>query len=350
MSIIEKKDKILGIVYAYTPEKRYDMVLDLGVQWIRLGVGFPWTDKMFGTRSPHWEHMKEEFRIAVDAGLKVMPGTPGMGGWSFNKEENITKWHDSWPDFVGEKGTREYYDNVRATAKFMCEDLGPLAGNLWQCMNEIDIPTFSGDYPVEVAVDTCRATAEGIMEANPDALCGTNFAGWNENARKVGDLLFRPGHKFRYCGDDQYYGSWQGDTVEKWTQTIDEMYERYGLPVLINEWGYSSSGATLTERPDPSLLPDGWPDVCYTKSWFHDVPGGHTPETAAAYFRRGLEIFANHPHVLGNFMFCFSDATNCWHCGQPECPAECSWGLVDVDCKPKPAYWAAKQAIAEYYR
>lgn len=347
---IDRKEKIRGIVYAYTQQKRYDMVLDLGVEWIRLGVPFPWKDRMHGTITAEWEKTKKEFREAVDAGLKVMPSTPGMGGWGYDSEQNVTRWRDSWPAFVGTPGTPEFYENVKSTTKFMCEDLGELAGNCWQCMNELDIKTFRGDYPVQVAVDTCRASAEGVMEANPNAVCGTNFAGWNEASMEIGDLLFAPGHKFGYVGDDQYYGSWQGYDVEKWNQTLDEMWDRWNLPIIVNEWGYSSAGNTLSERPNSALVPDGWSDVCYTKSWYHNIATGpHTEKMQAEYFRRGLEIFANHPHVLGNFMFCFSDAETCWHCGQSECPAECFWGIVDVNCSPKPAYWAAKKAIEDYY-
>lgn len=347
--MIEKKDKILGIVYAYTHEKRYDMVKDLGLDWIRLNVPFPWTDRMHGTPSPYWQKIKGEIREAAEAGLKVMPSAPGMGGMNYNAKEGRTMWHDSWPDFVGVKGTDGYYANVREAAAFMCRDLSPWAGDMWQCANELDIPVFSGDYPIEVSVDTCRAIADGIVSVNPKALCGHNFAGWRPEARDVGDLLYRPGHNFGYCGDDQYYGSWQGGTVEDWPDAIDEMYARWGLPVFINEWGYSSSGATLSKRPAENEIPEGWADVCATKSWYHEVPGGHTPEVAAEYFRRGLEIFAEHPNVLGTLLFCFSDAHTCWHCGQENCPAECSWGLVDVNCKPKPAYYAAKEAVKKYF-
>ena len=341
-------EKVLGIVYAYTEENRYDMALDLGVEWIRINIPFPWSDGMFGAVTPDWLKIKAKFQEAADAGLKVMPSVPGMGGMNYDERLKITCWHDSWPDFVGVKGTPAYYDNVRATAAFMCGDLGPLAPGLWQCMNELDIDVFSGDYPIEVSTDTCRAIADGIVSVNPDARCGHNFAGWNPRAAEVGDLLYRPGHRFAYCGNDQYYGSWQGGSIEDWIPAIDEMYARWGLPILANEWGYSSRGATLAERP--KIIPDGWSDVCATKSWYNEAPGGHTPEVAAEYFRRGLEIFAKHPHVMGNFLFCFSDAHTCWHCGQEECPAECFWGLTDVSCKPKPAYWAAQKAIREYYK
>ena len=69
-------EKVQGIVYAYTPEKRYDMVRDLGIDWIRLNVPFPWTDRLDGTISPRWESVKAAIREAAEAGLSVMPSTP----------------------------------------------------------------------------------------------------------------------------------------------------------------------------------------------------------------------------------------------------------------------------------
>lgn len=334
---IPAKQKIRGIVYAYTAEKRYDLVKELGVEWIRLNVPFPWTDKIRGNVSPHWISIKNQFIEASQAGLKVMPSTPVIMG--FPRE------------ITGEYGTPEFYKNVRETAAFMCEDLGSLAPLLWQCMNELDIPTFSGDVPLDICAETCRMCARGIHDVNPSALCGTNFASWRPESRRVGELLFAGKHPFDYLGDDQYYGSWQGGSVEDWQTALDDMWETFGLPILVNEWGYSSRGATLPDsaRPDWSKLPKNWSDVCYNKAWYNEAAGGHNEQTQAEYFRRGLEIFAAHPHVLGNFMFCFSDAHTCWHCGQNDCPAECFWGLTDVDCKPKPAYYAAQKAIKELY-
>ena len=167
---------------------------------------------------------------------------------------------------------------------------------------------------------------------------------------KVADLVYAPGHKFGYIGDDQYFGSWQGKTVESWNDVIEALYARYHLPVLANEWGYSSGGAVKETRPDPAILPEGITDVCYEKSWFHSVEGGHTEAVQAEYLRRGLQIFAENPHVLGSFLFCFQDAGHCYHCGASDCPSECYWGIVDVEGKPKQAYAAVKQAIRDYYR
>ena len=334
---IPAKEKIRGIVYAYTPYKRYDMVKDLGVDWIRLNIPFPWQDKVGGTVSERWKKIKAEFQEAVEAGLHVMPSTPTIMGF---KEE-----------VCGKYGTKEFYENVRRAAAFMCEDLGPLAHSLWQCMNELDIPTFSGNVPLDICAETCRQTAYGIHDVNPKAVCGTNFASWRPESRRVGEMLFSGDHPFGYVGDDQYYVSWQGGTIEDWPATLDDMWNTFGLPILVNEWGYSSRGATLSPEefyrmPDKSKPQE---PVCYHKAWVNEMPGGHNEQVQADYFRRGLEIFAEHPHVLGNFMFCFSDAKTCWHCHLPDCPAECYWGLCDYDCNPKPAYFAAKEAIHRLY-
>lgn len=346
---MQEYKKIVGIVYAYDTGDEYDMVKDLGIRWIRLNIPFPWSDKMFGTLSDEYVLCKQQFIEAHENGMLIMPSTPGMGGFTFDEKLGKTCWHDSFPDFAGVKGTRVYYEQVAAATKFICEDLGDLASDMWQCMNEIDITVFSNDYPDEIIANTARASAEGIVSANPKAGCGINLSQYYDRGVYMADLVYRPGHAFKYIGVDQYFGSWQEKTVEAWTDVIDALYAHYQLPVLANEWGYSSGGSLAAVHPDPNDLPIGWPDVCYVKSWFHEVEGGHTPEVQAEYLRRGHEIFANHPHVLGSFMFCWRDAHHCYHCGQSECPAECFWGIVDLDCKPKPAYYAVKKAIAEYY-
>lgn len=348
---MEKKDKIVGIVYAYDTGEEYAMVKELGIAWIRINVAFPWADRMHGQLSEPYLYSKDEIARAYKNGMRVMPCTPTMGEFKFNKEEGKTRWHDAFPDFVGEKGTQEYYDNVRAAMKFICEDLGGTVGHIWQCMNEIDIETFAKDYTDEVLAGTARATAEGIVQGNPAAMCGTTIASYfHDHAMELLDLIHQSGHHMAYIGVDGYFGTWGGKTVEAWTEVIDGLYAQYKLPVLVNEWGYSSGGGVTDKRPAPGETPEGWSDVCLHKDWFHAVPGGHTPQVQGEYLRRGLELFANHPHVLGSFMFCWRDAHKCWHCGQTECPAECFWGLVDRHCKPKASYYAVKEAIAKYYR
>ncbi len=343
-------EKIIGIVYAYDPIDAYDTIRGLGFNWMRMHIPFPWEDRMFGTPSRFYLRAREEIRKAVNAGFKVMPTTPGMGGYRFDPETKTTRFRDDWPAFAGEKGTEEYFENVAAAMEFAARDLGDLSGGIWQVMNEIDTFQFSGDYSDEVVAGTARASAQGIVRADPKALCGINLSRYYDRGLEIADLCYAPGHAFGYIGDDQYFGSWQGKDVESWNTVIDALHERYQLPVIANEWGYSSGGRVLPKRPDPKLIPPGLNDVCYMKAWYHEVEGGHTEEVQAKYLRRGLQIFAENPNVLGSFLFCYKDAAHCYHCGADDCPAEDYWGIVDKNEKPKKAFYAVSEAIKEYYK
>ena len=67
-------------------------------------------------------------------------------------------------------------------------------------------------------------------------------------------------------------------------------------------------------------------------------------------FRRGLKLFAEHPKCIGSFMFYWRKALHCCHCGADDCPAEDYWGLVTTGLMSKPAFYAAKKTLAEYYK
>lgn len=114
------------------------------------------------------------------------------------------------------------------------------------------------------------------------------------------------------------------------------------------EWGYSSLqwGEKLTDLERKNFYNQ---DVCRNKYWDKVWGKGHTPEAQADYVIRCQEIFAQHPNVIGNFFFRWSDAETCWQCGEPDCPAECAWGCVDTHENPKPAYWALKEGNKRYF-
>lgn len=169
-------EKVLGIVYAYDVEDAYDEIRELGFEWLRMGVPFPWEDRMYGRLSEGYLRSRGAIEEAYRKGMKIMPATPGMGGYRYDPKLCVIRYMESWPDFVGEKGTEEYYRNVSEACAFLCRDLKELTGGLWQCMNEIDIPTFSGNYPTEIVVGTARASAAGIVSADPEARCGINLS------------------------------------------------------------------------------------------------------------------------------------------------------------------------------
>ena len=110
-------EKILGIVYAYDVKDAYQEILDLGFSWIRMGICFPWKDRMFGTLCEDYLKDREQMKWAHEAGIQIMPSTPGMGGYYYSETDGETRYRDAWPDFVGEKGTPEYY---RKRGGYLC--------------------------------------------------------------------------------------------------------------------------------------------------------------------------------------------------------------------------------------
>jgi hypothetical protein len=150
------RKKIVGIAYAYdATEDEYELVKDAGIEWVRMEIVFPWENKMFGTLSERYKQYRHDHETAKKHGIKVMSNTPGMGGYFYDPLLKKTYFHESFPGFAGRKGTHEYYDNVRAAMQFVAEDLGDLASDYWQCMNEIDIPTFSKEMEEAAEIDGC---------------------------------------------------------------------------------------------------------------------------------------------------------------------------------------------------
>ena len=97
---MKPSEKIKGIVFAYNTTGEYDMVRDLGVEWLRVNVSFPWTDRMHGTLSPRYVEAREQILRIHEAGLKVMPATPPLGGFVYDEKADDTVWKEEFPPFV----------------------------------------------------------------------------------------------------------------------------------------------------------------------------------------------------------------------------------------------------------
>ena len=54
--------------------------------------------------------------------------------------------------------------------------------------------------------------------------------------------------------------------------------------------------------------------------------------------------------LIGAIVYCWQDSGACYVCGQTDCPTETRWGLVDMDGKPKPSYYAVRDAMGEIRR
>lgn len=337
-------ERIIGICGG---DMDYAFAAEAGIGWVRLGVMFPWKDRLYGTEKEEYIHIKEEMRRAHAAGVKVMSITPLMGAFSWDAELGKSVWNDGWPqDIMGWRyADDEFFDLVEEVCAWLARDLEGLVDDVWQIANELDISTFRGPYGLETAKRLAWASARGVKSVRPGARCGINPSHLGREGRILFTDCYGEGSPLDYAGVDGYFGSWSGGTVEDWTEVIDAIHAITGTPVLVNEWGYSSIGK-VAPVPADFVRQGDINSVCATKTWHNAWKGEteHTEEIQAEYLARGLEIMNTHPHAMGGFMYCWQDDEVCYHCGQRNCPAECGWGIIRSDGSPKPAWYAVRDA------
>ena len=68
-------DKILGIAYAYDVKDAYQEILDLGSSWTRMVICYPWQDRLLGTLSEKYLRGREQMKMALDAGIQIIPSS-----------------------------------------------------------------------------------------------------------------------------------------------------------------------------------------------------------------------------------------------------------------------------------
>jgi len=94
------------------------------------------------------------------------------------------------------------------------------------------------------------------------------------------------------------------------------------------------------------------PDFC--NHFYSELPAKtvikqypHTPEGQADFYRDIYPRLAQLPFLLGAFAYCWKDSESCYVCGQGDCPTETRWGLVDMQGREKPSYYAVRDALAK---
>jgi hypothetical protein len=337
---------MVGLSPAANPDVQ--LLKDAGIQWLRMHVGFPFQDSVEGPPSDRFKRNLERLSGLSDAGFRLLGTTHGPGSSRYDPATKTTRWMNGMPEWAGTYNDDRYYQVVEAAAAEMARQTKGLV-QYWQIANEPDIDIFRGPLSVEQMDRFLLAGGRGIRRGNPDARPGINLGGPNDDARALARRVYRiEDTPFDYVGIDGYFGSWQRGGPDNWPAFINEAQAMTGKPVIIAEWGYSS----LQEGPimdDPQRTKHYNQDVCRNKRWGKVWRTSHSPEEQAEYVRQCLRIFADHPHCVGNFFFRYGDTETCWQCGQPLCPAECAWGMTDVQGRPKPAYHALKESVRELF-
>jgi len=315
-----------------------------GIEWVRQGFPLPFEDRLGGETTEAYEQAKARTRDWARKGFGVMGVTPLPGICRMEPDDRgklEIVWHSRMPDWMGPAGSEQYVANYRAVCHWLGEDLAELV-SLWQIANELDIVEFAGPLNPRQACELVAAAARGLKDGNPSAPVGTNSASSDKAYYLYGRLFAQPDCPLDYCGVDAYYGTWLPGGPDDWGNRIEELHALTGVPVLINEWGFSSAGEAMSLEERTSGV-----YCCQIRKWRYTWGAGHSPEGQADYVRTAFEAFSRHRDILlGAFFYRWEDQQQCWQCGSPDCPVETAWGLLDREGRPKPSFHAFQEGVA----
>jgi hypothetical protein len=325
------------------PEADVDRMKEADIGWLRHHFPYPFIDRLGGELSPHYISAREEAARRNAQGFQLMGGTPGLGIGTMQMDAEGSYhlvWRDLYPTWMGRPATPEFLRSYREMCAFLADDLKGLV-QMWQIANELEIPQFAGPLNMRQACELVIEAARRLKGTDPDLIVGTNTGGSTRSYYLYGRLYADPHAPLDYCGVDQYYGTWQAGGPDTWRERLQELWDLTGLPVLINEWGYSSAGGVASPEERDSRAP-----ICQTHRWRNVWGKGHTPEVQAEYMRVAHDVFCEKRDILlGAFFYRWEDQAVCWQCGRADCPVETAWGLVDRDGNPKPSFYTFKDGV-----
>lgn len=355
----------------------HEQIKGANIEWVRTDIPFPFNKD--GTVNPKYTEAKEKCRHFHESGLKIMA---------------ITAYPANCLDAGVDSRTKEGEEKLRTASRFMIEDIQGYIDGL-QITNEMGMPRFTVPYTLEEAIHFIGIQLEEMHPLRKDIIIGYNSAGPQVDLH----LGLKPYHKYcDYVGLDMYLGCFFSlpgffflfDIMARFLWTFT------GKPILMQEFGYMSEGKPKTRAEKKAILqgygfasekeakkdivrfvenlPEHFREhvkyVCennpelYTDFMFRGdmtnhlykelpaitiIPGcPHTPEGQAKFYRKVLKLFYNLDFICGAIVFNYTDYDKCAYCGQSDCPTETRWGLVDVNGKPKPSYYAVKELYGEF--
>lgn len=370
-SALEKTDGLIKGVCHADPD--YELLHEAGIEWTRKDIPFLY-DKD-GNISQSYLNWKAEMQAYADNGIKIFAITP-------------------YPYKFLEHGidprTPEGKEKVQETAKYYVEDLKDIVG-VFQVTNEMGIDRFTKPLTIDEAADYIGYQLE-VMDPlceKYDILLGYNIANVELPFKmlKYNDYL-------DYVGLDLYLGCFEDilheiDTfvalaglVHLVTQKpiiyCEFGYMGYGEPKtpeekveVLQKYGYNSEAEATSDMANfiqklpedmkeeilelyPDYTAEQYADVIfrgeYMNHFYTSLPEGyyldgytHTPEGQGKFFEDLIPKLLAKDYIIGTVIYCWSDSDSCYVCGQPDCPVETGWGLVDGEGNRKPSFYAVKE-------
>lgn len=365
---LRRREFVCGVCH---PNDNYEQIKSANIGWVRFDMPFPFEKD--GSVSLGFVRFKEKARAYQDNGIKVMTVTPYPRDYFANGIDPTTA---------------EGGEKVREIARFIINELQGVVSGI-QVTNEMGIPHFT--LPLKSMDEAARFIGIQLEEMYPlrnDILLGYNSAG------PQADLHSKMTPYYKYCdyvGVDIYIGCfmvpgfmWMFDAL------LDYLWVMTKKPIMLQEFGYISGGKPMPKKEKLALLrsygvscekeakakiesfvgqlsvymQSHIKNVCQNdasryfnlifKSDFKDhlykqipsyvkIPGyEHTAEGQGRFYKDILPRLYNKLFVVGAFIYCYSDGEACHICGQSDCPTETKWGLVTLDGREKPSYYAVK--------
>jgi len=355
------------------PNDEYEQIKGAGIEWNRADIPFPFDEK--GDVRQSYVQWKERMGRFVENGIRIMAVTP---------------YPRDYIQYGVDPRLPENEDRVKEIAVFMMTDLQGLIGAM-QISNELYAPRFKYPMTSEEVINFIRINLEAVYPIRENVLVGYNTAGPQMDQHAA----LKPYLKYcDYVGVDIYIGSFveMGNWMFFYDMTLNALWSYTGKPLILCEFGYISGGAPKTAAGKKVILTqygassekeargnieafvENLPEKMrnsikreasgnlgdfifnseFTNHLYMELPEKvvvegypHTPEGQARFYTDIFPHLIKRGYLIGAFVYCYSDSLACYYCGQPDCPIETRWGLVTVDGREKPSYYAVRDMWAE---
>lgn len=358
------------------PNENYSQIYDANIRWIRIDIPMPYDGD--GNISEAYTRFKERCAGYKSRGIKVMAVTPYPSQFA---EAGI--------DPVAQEG------RVRETAVFLINDMRELIDAV-QITNEMGIPRFTQPLTMDEAARFIGVQLEAINAVKGNILAGYNSAGPQADLH----TKLRAYHKYcDYIGIDIYIGCFfnVGGLMWFYDAMLRYLWALTRKPIMLQEFGYIGDGAPKSAAEKSKILrrygvesehearsnidafvarlPEKMrnyvtrlePDKAkqgdfifkgdFVNHFYCELPAStkipgypHTHQGQAKFFSYILPHLYSMKYLGGAIIYCYSDSGECYVCSQQECPTETKWGLVDLNGKEKPSYYAVQREFGEILR
>lgn len=358
-------------------DHRLEEMHQANIQWVRFDIiGRPLDAA--GMETEDYLQFKARAKYYHDAGFRVMAVTP------FPSVYATQPYSPSDPIFR---------EALIQDIQYMAQDLQTIV-DAFQIANELQLPRFRHPLTMEQSVEFLAIQLEALESCKGRILVGFNLQDFTMVSYLQAMKPFVS--HCDYIGLDLYLGCFESVFKELWIYdlVLRFIWNMTRKPVWLTEFGYLGGGEPKTPAERNQILNKyGFADEDAAKRGIHqlldrlpsafsnylrnctesntedeiaqklfgtdlrnhlyrEIPEDvrlrkypHNPEGQAQFMRDAIRKFRKLPFVCGAMVYCYSDCQACY-CGQPDCPVENLWGLVDLQGERKPAWYAVRDAFA----